>query len=449
MAGIQVSGLASGMDTASMIDQLMSVEQIPRTAMTDKQTLENARKSALSTIDGKLSLLRTAAQALGSAGTWADSQSVTSSDTTKITVARTSSGAAPGGFDVGVSQLASADQHTFAYSVPTSDSDLQIGGASVHLTAGMSLDDAVAQINNSDDAKVYAINVNSRLVLAAKDTGTTNAFTASGSAITEDTSAARAARDAKYTIDGQDYTSASNTVSDTLPGVSLTFRSVTSSDTTVTVGSPGPDPATVTAAVKSFVSAYNDTIDSIRGFTTEQKVINPQTDNDKTKGVLFNDSGLNSILQSLRGTLLTTVGSNPAGMSLLSQIGISTGSASDAVNQDAVAGKITFDADALTTALENDPSSVQKLLGGTAGTSGFGQALEGVLAPQVQAGGVMDGRIQSSTDQLSSLADQLSTFDERMTNKRNMLEAQFSNLETVLGQNQSLASQLSSQLAAL
>jgi len=34
MAGIQMSGLVSGLDTASIIDQLMKVEKLPRTKIT-------------------------------------------------------------------------------------------------------------------------------------------------------------------------------------------------------------------------------------------------------------------------------------------------------------------------------------------------------------------------------------------------------------------------------
>ena len=43
MAGIQVGGLASGMDTESIITQLMSIEQVPRTRVARQQVTVQAR----------------------------------------------------------------------------------------------------------------------------------------------------------------------------------------------------------------------------------------------------------------------------------------------------------------------------------------------------------------------------------------------------------------------
>src|SRR5690349_15706367 len=100
MAGIQIGGLASGMDTDSVIAQQKQVSE--------------ARESALKDILTRVKNLQSEAKSLKSVTTWADTQTVESSDTTKITAARVA-GAAPGGYSVSVQNLASGDQWSFKY----------------------------------------------------------------------------------------------------------------------------------------------------------------------------------------------------------------------------------------------------------------------------------------------------------------------------------------------
>jgi flagellar hook-associated protein 2 len=429
MAGLQLSGLASGLDTATIISQLMSIEKQPRTQLTDRQNRAQARHDALADIRAQLSRLKDAAAALKSEATWGDTQSVATSDAASLGVRRTA-GAASGGYEVTVTSLARADQHTFAYAAPGADTTLTVNGASVALTAGTTVDDAAKAINASDTAGVYAVAVQGRLVLSAKTTGAASAFTATGGPLTEDLTAARAGADAAYEVDGVAHTSASNVVTNGIPGVELTLKARTASPITVTVGDPGPDQEAVLGRVKAFVTAYNDTVDKIRARTTEKRVLDPQTNADKLKGVLFGDSGLNGILSSLR----STVGS-------LSALGITTGGASATVNADSVKGKLTIDETAVRAAIAGGPAAVKAAL------AGFDATVESVLDPYVQAGGVMDGRVSSSDAELRTVADALTRFDARMTAKQELLQKQFTALETVMNKNQGVQSSLASMLA--
>ena len=61
MAGIQIGGIASGMDTESIITQLMSIESAPRTRTARQQVTVQARQDALRQIDTKLTNLKLAA----------------------------------------------------------------------------------------------------------------------------------------------------------------------------------------------------------------------------------------------------------------------------------------------------------------------------------------------------------------------------------------------------
>src|SRR5438270_4791568 len=104
---INFGGLASGLDTNSIISKLMSVESQPLTRLQQQQAVEQARQATLRDVKTRLVNLQTAAAGLRDIGTWADVQTVDSTDATKISATRTS-GAAPGGYQLMVTQLARA-----------------------------------------------------------------------------------------------------------------------------------------------------------------------------------------------------------------------------------------------------------------------------------------------------------------------------------------------------
>ena len=114
MAGIQIGGIASGMDTESIITQLMSIESAPRTRTARQQVTVQARQDALRQIDTKLTNLKLAAGDLRSASLWSPTQTISSGNESVLT-ARQLTGAAPGGYTVNVASLASADSRTYQW----------------------------------------------------------------------------------------------------------------------------------------------------------------------------------------------------------------------------------------------------------------------------------------------------------------------------------------------
>src|SRR3954466_2549391 len=164
---INFGGLASGLDTNTIIDQLMAIERQPQNRLKLKQQQVDARKSALNDVMTRLKNLQTASQDLKSPTLWLDTQSVDVNDSTKIAATRTG-GAGTGGYQVQIDTLASASQHWFAYTPRTADEMLTFdyGGTdplnaptksySVPLTASMSIEDAANAVNSSSDSPVYA-----------------------------------------------------------------------------------------------------------------------------------------------------------------------------------------------------------------------------------------------------------------------------------------------------
>ena len=453
-----ISGLASGIDTSTIIDQLMSIERQPQTRLKNQVTISAARKQVLSDIQTRLNNLQLAAQDLKSATLWANTQSIDVNDPSKV-AASLGGPSGAGSYQLNVGTLARGSQRWYTYAPPAADDSITFSnGHSTTITAGATIDDAAAAINADSAAPVYATAVTDAqsgtkyLVFASRTTGATaSAFTASSASLTEDGTRAVAGLDAEYWVDsGAHKFSASNVVTDAIPGVTLTLKGTTSisGPVTVTVGAPAPDNSNITNKVKAFVDQYNSTLDFIRSKLDEKKVVNPQTAADQAKGLLNGDSMLEGILSQLRIAMTNTYApGNPTTLDQMNEIGVSTGAPTGgALNQDAIEGKLVFDPAAFGAALASDPTSVKNLI---SGASGFGQALDNLLSPTLQAGGTMDSRLASEDSTQKTLNDQIASMDVILQNKQDTLKAQFTAMETALQQSQAQGQWLAGQLANL
>jgi flagellar hook-associated protein 2 len=453
VAGIQLGGLSSGLDTQSIIQGLMQVESAPRTQIVNLQTKEQKRHDELQQVSDKLNALKLASDSLGSVLTWAPTQTATPSDSTKAT-ARMISGAGPGSYAVNVTQLASGEQRTFAYAPSASDETYTLNGKSLTVTAGESVDAIASAINADTTYGAYAVNAGGNLVLASRTTGSSATINlAGGTTLTENVASRKAAKDAMYNIDGTDYTSSTNTISSAsgaqgfIFGVELNLTGTGSFN--VSVSPPAVDKTQVTNTVKSFVDAYNSAIDLMQQLTSEKSVPDAAPgSSDMTKGVLFSDDGLDDAMQQMRSLLATYTqpGATNSLYDQLNEIGISTGapSGSATFSQDSVNGKLVLDTTKLSAALDADPQSVQALIGGNG--NGFGQAFSAVLNPFVQTGGVFPGRLDSSNDQLKDYTDQIAEWDQRLSDKQNQLTTMFTNMELALQKTKSQGSELLAKL---
>jgi len=447
MAGLQLGGLVSGMDTDTIISQLLSIERAPEQRWGYDKVAAQTRQSALRDVESRLKNLKTAATDLGSTLAWLPVQTVESASSATI-AARTTGGAAPGGYSVKVTQLATAAQQTFVWTPQPTASTITIGGVSVNVDPNGDIDAAAAAINSSSQLGVFAINVgNGKLVLSSRTTGTSSDFTATGDGLGAPVST-RAGQNARLTIDGiAQPEQQTNVVTDLIPGVELTLKGL-SDGTTINVSNPGVDRDALKAKLKAFVSAYNDVVDFVTSKTSEKRVSNPTNNTDAAKGVLFGDSGLNGILSSLR----MAVGGPVAGMtgsgSLLSSIGISTGATTgaDATNPDAIKGRLTFDAAAFDAAIDQDGQGVQRLLGGLAGTDGFSQSFKKLLDPLVTTNGVLDQRIGSADQEIARIGDKVTRLEDRLSAREVLLRRQFTAMETAMQRSQQQMADLASRL---
>jgi flagellar hook-associated protein 2 len=453
-----VGGIATGLDTNSIIDQLLALDRQPETLLTQRSTVETARQAALKSIQTSMQSLQTAAQAMRDPSVWANTQTVTSSSPTAVSAVLTG-GAAAGGFQIGVQRLASADQVTQGTSLTAVNGDdtlhIQVGSgavANVSISSGDTLATIASKINASPSSQVYASVVNNKLVLSGQVTGAANTIAVtSDSTLASDLGMSQSlvAQDAKYTINGQAMTSATNTVSNGLAGVTLTLNGTTASDASLVVTAPAPNTTTITNAIQGFVTAYNSTVDKIYGYVNDPKVANPSTDAQREAGMLQGDPQLLSILSNLRSAVTTTMSGATGGLGYLGNIGLSTGKAvgSGTISQDSLEGKLSLDTTKLQSVLASNFSSVKSLFSnatGSFGSEGLSQRMDDIINPQTSATGALNGRITSEASLIQSYSQQIADIEQRVTLHEATLRAQFTAMESAVAQLQSSSSALSS-----
>jgi flagellar capping protein FliD len=109
MSTISLGGVSTGIDTATLISQLMAVEKKRYTSYETKKTAATSKLDLVNTVDTKLAALKTSASALADAQT-ISAFKVTSSDTDILT-ASASSSASEGSHSIDINQLATAGRY--------------------------------------------------------------------------------------------------------------------------------------------------------------------------------------------------------------------------------------------------------------------------------------------------------------------------------------------------
>jgi flagellar hook-associated protein 2 len=455
MAGaLALSGLASGVDTSSIVDQLIALDRQGTTRMQFRQYGVQGMQSALKDVASKLSALKTAANALSGDSNWKPQQSVESSDV-RVAVTQTG-GAGIGGHSVQVNRLASSAQR--GYSLPggtagtltiTATSD-PASTMSVPVAADATLQQIADAINAKSSGPVVAAVVKNgtgdRLVLSSRTTGHSSDFTVSGGVLSEDPAYATpdlTKLDAEYVLDGGAATpSTTNVLENVIPGLRLTLKGVTSAPAAITVTEPTLDRDAVKTKIEAFVNAYNAVVDTARSEMTEKPVANPTSTTSAAQGQLYGDSGLSSMLNVLRRQMSNIVTS--AGINDLSDLGIGIpASASGTVSDDAKAGKLAIDDSKLDAAIDSNWVAVKDFF------TGFSKQVSDYVDTQTGGHGLIDDRLKAADSNLKMLKDQLAQANDRIDEKEKRLKAQFAAMESALQNSQTQQAWLTGQINSL
>lgn len=331
----------------------------------------------------------------------------------------------------------------------------------IEIDAEDTLSDVVSKINDADvhaTASLFNTGSSYKMILSASETGSQGAFLFDDGGLDFGMRTITEAADAAAFIENELVTSSSNTLSDTIAGVTIDL--VSTSDTPVDVNIAA-DFSTVTAAAESFISGFNDLMDRIESLDSYD------TENEE-RSLLLGDSTLAGIKSGLYSYITRNYSDVEGRYTYLHQIGITIGDDT----------KLELDSDKLLSALETDPDAVAQLLSlkGTTASEPEqildenGDPIAGATLPAgestVTSQGVAamfesfiesltnstNGRLtltnQRFTDQIDAANDRIEYLDTILAHKRSRLEQQFLAMELAIASLQSQSSAIS-QLASL
>ena len=473
MATITSTGVGSGLDVNSIVTSLMSLEKRPLTMLQVKATTMQTKLSAFGALKGQLAALGDVAARLATAANWNPLQ-VDSSNSTAVS-ATAGSTAQAGKHTLGISQLAQSQvlaSGNFASSasvVGTGSLTLEVGTTvagvftprsgsapvTIAINAASQTLAGVRDAINTAGAGVSASIVTSggvaRLVLRGADgadsslrlsatDGDGNNIDAAGlSALAWDPAAVagagknlsqtQAALDARYTLDGLDLTSATNTPANVLDGVTLTLKQITTEDANLSVS---VQTVAVRKNVNDFVNAYNGL----------NKLLQSQTQADpggKSNGPLQADSTAVALLNSLRGMLQGSV-TGLAAPASLSEAGIE-------LQRD---GSLAVNEARLAPLLES-PARLAQLFsqaqaGSDAHSRGFGLRFKQWAQALTADSGVLSGRVDGLKRSVDANQKQQDSQQARLERTEARLRKQYQRLDSDMSRLNAQLAQMSSSL---
>jgi len=456
MSTFGIDGLASGLDTTTIISQLMQLEAAPQTLLKAKQSTTQNIVSALQSINVKVKSLGDIAAKAATPDSWT-SFKATSSSSVASANATTSATAGTLTFSVdtvATQQVSLTDAVTSGEGL-TSENPPTLTlktaqGTFVSVTAASnSLADIASAINDSDmGIKATTVQVSGgetptyRLQFTSEATGADGAFelyvgdqaaVEGATAPRLDTSVAATPSDASITLwkgsaYEQTYTQSSNTFTGIMTGVDVTVSQATESGETVTIN-VAPDAAAVKSLASNMMSAINVVFSDISSRTKATTTTKSDGTTAVAGGLLSGDSAVRSLQ-----TQLTQAASYPVDGKSPSTVGI-------VIERD---GTFTFDEATFTAALQEDPE----------GTADFVQKLaarvQDVAESQSDAQtGSLTLKITGQESLVKDYADRITAWDTRLAVRQESLQAQYTALEVALSGLNAQSSWLSSQLASL
>jgi flagellar hook-associated protein 2 len=356
-----------------------------------------------------------------------------------------SPGAAIGGHEIEVLQLADSAQRTFTFTSPAAEETITVNGREIKLKAAETAAELASKLNSGGEGSgVYAtVLANGSLVLSSRSTGAAGAVAVTGGALAEVAGTAKEGKNAEFVLDGVHETSESNVLTEAIPGVTMTLQALTTvgSPVSIDVQPPTTSPAALESQVQSFIKLYNSTISAIQKQITTRPPQKPSSATEFATGTLFGDGELTSVLDTMRQAMYEPLAGLPSGVNSLADIGVSTGAATGGgeSSQASLEGQLTLDPAKLAEAVKNDPEAVEKMLGEW--SKNFQSLVGGVAEP----GGTLEGRANGDGAQVAELTNQITSMTESLNQREHALIETYAELEAVISQNSAQSSWLAQQ----
>ena len=436
---VQFGGLASGLDTASIIQALLAVQARPIQLLEQQKVEEERKISLFGTLEGHVEALQDKVQELSgenSLYTFGVEPSVEGVADFTVT-----GSPVEGSHTLQVTSLAQADRHAFVgvadadTTTYSGDFSFDYGGVNQSITvSSVTLDGLAAEINDQlgDSVSASVVNVGTdaspsyQLVLAGRDTGDDfqieNISTTTGLTYEQELTDAS---NATAIVDGLTVERSDNVFDGVIEGLSFTAQSTTgASEISFTVST---DVEASKESVQEFVDAYNEVVNFINAQ-------NDYSEDSGAGGALFGDSALYSIQSTISSALfdvdLTTVQNDTAGFSTLGLVGIDLQSD----------GTLSLDENTFEEKLAQDPDALEALF--TDATEGVFTKLDAAISGLVdtttsdtgiEIEGVFDRRRTTLNTLIDDFDDQIERLELALEKQEETLVLQFSRLEELIG----------------
>jgi len=405
---VTFTGLASGIDTASLVDSIIEVERAPITLLEDKQEYLETKLDSYTEFNSLLESLNMAVISLNDQSDL-DSYQVTNNGSEYFSVSTTSL-TDSGSYNIEVVSLAERQKDISNEGVGDTDTttlsgELQIGDQVLNYD-NVTLSELVGYFDNGDYG-VSASIVNDgtengyRLVLTADTAGEKIEIVGTGDISIDTASNGHTVSGSKAhaIIDGIDFYSSNNTLTSAIHGTRITLMDVSDA---------GADRLTITADNETVIAtALEDIVSAYNGMN---EYVDTISDSDPTLA-----NSMRSVCRRVKDFL--------TGSALVS-LGISS-------NYET--GELSFDNDILSEAYENDAEGVISSLLGDTENTGIMNRFDEYMAELVDGSSgflaIKESLINKQLERMDTSIEQMET---RLEKRRETLNAQFTAMETLI-----------------
>ncbi|TXC90982.1 hypothetical protein FS935_08730 [Metabacillus litoralis] len=482
ITSIRFSGLASGMDTESMVKQLVDSQKGRLIKLQQAKTLNNWKTDIYRDVNAKLANFRKATENLRLESPFnKQTTSVNNEEKIGATVTGTPSLSSYTITEATMATDARAASASFTLNVPQDGKigqnisfNLNGSATEITLTADDTISSAITKINNAGTGVKASYFQDGNSIILTSDTKTSTAqveitnLTVDGSTAatsnnlglfngiidgSTDTftpnngvTAAKGldAVNAKVVINGLTINPTGNSFS--FDGIQFDLKSNITSDQPVTVETK-QDTQAIFDSIKTFVDKYNELIADLNTKITEKQYRDfpPLTDEQKSEmkerdielweekaksGLVTRDPSISSFLNDLRNSLMTPVANGDEGFKMLSNIGITT---SKNYREN---GKLELDETKLKASLESNLESVKKLFSSSSSItqdntltnktkhdeSGFGLRLYERIGQGITDLSKKAGALTSSIDVNSFMAKELKNIESGILKEQDRMQ---------------------------
>jgi flagellar hook-associated protein 2 len=463
MVDIAFTGIGSGLQVSEIVDAIVGAERAPfESRLNRRQAAITTDISAVGALKGGLQNVADAIENLASADKY---QQRTISGSDSFVALSSTKVAEVGSYSVQVDQLASTHKLVSAgldSSEAVGEGTLTFASGSnsfdISVSSSATLSDIRDSVNDSLDndaitATIITDDNGQHLVFTSKETGLANAIKVTTNDIsdgnnTDNAGLSRlaydadadsptfathlletsAATDAKITIDGAlVVTNSSNEFVDAIDGITITAKKVHDVDDNISKASVSENNTNIKAGIEGFVKSYNELVDL-------SKQLGASSENGA--GPLAGDSLLRGVMGKLRQELSSSFASSGSDNLTLNQLGIRADRF----------GKLELDSEDLNAQIALNVDGVQNFFVGSDDVPGFAASLKTLTDFYTESGGLIEGRIDSKTNQLTKIDDERIDFTRRIDSLEARLFAQYNAMDLIVSNLNATSSYLEQQL---